>query len=141
MDNLKIYIQIFKNKMDLNDLNDENVKKIIREICTEQSISEKWVMSQIIFDLETKKKNKNYFEEVLLLKKLGFDHEIFLKVKKKYEEENNYLTQPIEVEEGVIQCHSCKSFRVFSITKQTRASDEPLTVFSQCINCKKRWMT
>lgn len=123
-------------------LKDKKVEKIIDEISLEQSISKDWILTQITFDLKFKKKNiQSYYEEILLQKKLGFEHEMFLEVKKKYEEQNNYLSHPIEVEEGVIQCNNCKSFRVFSITKQTRASDEPLTVFSQCTNCKKKWIT
>nr|QCF47512.1 putative transcription elongation factor SII [Erythrocytic necrosis virus] len=43
------------------------------------------------------------------------------------------------VEEGVIQCGKCKSKRVFTVGKQVRAADEPMTTFCFCANCKSKW--
>jgi hypothetical protein len=51
------------------------------------------------------------------------------------------LTRPVEVEEGVYSCHKCKGTRTSSVSRQTRSSDEPATVFITCQNtdCGHRW--
>ena len=53
-------------------------------------------------------------------------------------EQNDFIENPFEVEEGVIEC-KCGSKRVFSYSKQTRGADEPMTTFAQCMSCKKSW--
>ena len=36
-------------------------------------------------------------------------------------------------------CGKCKSDKVEHTQRQTRSSDEPMTVFCNCLNCGKRW--
>lgn len=52
-----------------------------------------------------------------------------------FEEMDAFLTNPPEVEEGVIECRRCKSRRTLSYSKQTRRADESATVFVKCIVC------
>ena len=40
---------------------------------------------------------------------------------------------------GEFTCSKCKSNKTSHYEKQTRSSDEPMTVFVQCLNCGKRW--
>lgn len=63
-----------------------------------------------------------------------FDH-----AKQLHEEEQLYLTKPIEVEEGVNVCNKCGSNRCMSYSKQTRSSDEGTTVFCMCAKCGAVW--
>lgn len=58
---------------------------------------------------------------------------------KKQREQDDYVFKPFEVEEGVVQCFKCKSFKVFSIAVQTRAADEAITTISQCTECNNKW--
>ena len=37
------------------------------------------------------------------------------------------------------KCMKCKSNKVDHYQKQTRSSDEPMTVFCHCLECDKRW--
>lgn len=37
-----------------------------------------------------------------------------------------------------VQCKHCKEFKVITFTRQTRAADEPETVFTICWNCNHR---
>lgn len=39
---------------------------------------------------------------------------------------------------SLYRCKHCGSYRTNHIQKQTRAADEPMTVFLYCIDCKKR---
>lgn len=57
----------------------------------------------------------------------------------KIDEENEFLTCPYEVSEGVLTCRKCRSNKIFSYTKQTRSIDEPMTVFAKCSECGNRW--
>jgi DNA-directed RNA polymerase subunit M/transcription elongation factor TFIIS len=66
-------------------------------------------------------------------------HECFLKICTKIEEQDNFITNPIEVSKGVAVCKKCGSDRVFSYSKQTRSSDEGITTFCQCVVCKSKW--
>lgn len=118
-----------------------DIETLIKEIAQKQNISEEWIFSQIYHDLKIENiSSSQYINKVVIPGYLGFEHKIFDYFKKKIDEEDDHLMNPFEVEEGVIQCSKCKSYKVFSISKQTRASDEPLTVFSQCSICKKKWI-
>ena len=43
------------------------------------------------------------------------------------------------VEDGIFQCKKCKSRKTTYYSLQTRSSDEPMTNFITCIECKNRW--
>lgn len=38
-----------------------------------------------------------------------------------------------------MQCGRCKVFKVAYTQAQTRAADEPMTTFCECMNCGNRW--
>lgn len=40
---------------------------------------------------------------------------------------------------GEFTCSKCKSNKTSFYEKQTRSSDEPMTVFITCLNCGKHW--
>lgn len=54
-------------------------------------------------------------------------------------EQNDFIKNPFEVEEGVFQCKVCGSRRVYSYTKQDRSCDEGTSVYAQCVACKTKW--
>ena len=43
-----------------------------------------------------------------------------------------------KIEAGTSRCHRCKSQQLWVYEKQTRSSDEPMTLFYQCMNCGRR---
>ena len=61
--------------------------------------------------------------------KLFWDSPSFNSFKLKQQEQDEFLIQPFEVEEGVLECNKCGSKKTFSYTKQTRSGDEATTVF------------
>jgi DNA-directed RNA polymerase subunit M/transcription elongation factor TFIIS len=93
---------------------------------------------QAIGDIINKTKLKNIMDN-LKKNKIGWNHTSFDKMAIFIEEQNDFIKNPFEVEEGVFQCKSCGSKRVFSYTKQDRSSDEPLSVYAQCVACKTKW--
>lgn len=70
--------------------------------------------------------------------KFGWNHSHFQPVSVRVEEHDDFIRDPFEVEEGVLQC-KCGSTRVFSYSKQCRGADEPMTTFAQCVRCRARW--
>ena len=71
--------------------------------------------------------------------KVGFDHPKFDEVREKMREEQAFIDNPIQVEEGVMQCGKCKSFKTYCYQKQMRGSDEGFSTFASCFNCGAQW--
>ena len=75
------------------------------------------------------------------IKKLGWNHINFSNIREKLKEENSFIENPIvDIEEGIIQCNKCKSYKTFSYQKQVRSSDEGFTLFVNCIECNSNWV-
>ena len=69
-----------------------------------------------------------------------WEHENFSDIREKLEEENSFIENPIiDIEEGIIQCNKCKSYKTFSYQKQVRSSDEGFTLFVSCVDCNSSW--
>ena len=71
-------------------------------------------------------------------KKIGWRHEIYRETANKMNEQDEFIKNPFEVVEGVLEC-KCGSKKVYSYQKQCRGADEPMTTFAQCINCNAKW--
>jgi DNA-directed RNA polymerase subunit M/transcription elongation factor TFIIS len=78
--------------------------------------------------------------------KVGWDHDTFLEWQAIMIEQDEFIENPFEVAEGVLECTSllksgekCRSKRVFSYTKQVRSCDEGCTTFATCCNCGAKW--
>ena len=69
---------------------------------------------------------------------VGWDHPDYVNVKRRIEEQDDFIINPFEVEEGVTKCH-CGSERVFTYSKQERGGDEPMTTHAKCVVCKAQW--
>lgn len=54
------------------------------------------------------------------------------------EEEDQFISNPFEIEEGVLEC-KCGSKRTISFQRQTRSADEGSTTFAQCVECGTKW--
>lgn len=133
-------------------IDNQAIVDLIKEISSNMNEDEEWIMSQIYEDLlsdEWKIKSchdsdvieipEEYVQTVIMQNKLGWNHKNFQKYKKIQQEQDDYILNPFEVEEGVVQCPKCKSFKVFSVAVQTRSADEPTTTMAQCTQCKYKW--
>lgn len=49
------------------------------------------------------------------------------------------IQQEVHEAPSLIQCHSCKQYKVSYYEMQTRSADEPMTCFCTCLNCGKKW--
>ena len=129
-------------------LKNENNIKVIEKYIYEVSIIENdeetsknnylRYMYQIIGDILDGNKLKTLLDNIKD-KKLGWNHSAFNEVTTKMEEQDDFIQNPFEVEEGVFQCR-CGSKKVYSYQKMCRGADEPMTSFAQCIECKNKWV-
>ena len=132
----------------------ENGKKALRTVLSKEK--NVCILENNIF-LKTKKSHEEYnlcimqiIGEIIdgvnlydILKNIknnniGWKDINFKNYENKIEEQNDFIENPFEVEEGVLEC-KCGSKRVFSYTRQTRSCDEPVTTFAHCMACKSKW--
>jgi len=71
---------------------------------------------------------------------VGLDTAVFSEVRDSIEEQQSFIENPFEVDEGVLEC-KCGSRRTISFSKQIRCGDEGTTVFAKCVDCGKTWNT
>ena len=130
--NSKEYLSDFLSKKDINNIekiifsNTKNIKQyndLLYEIIGEIILGKN--LNDIILNI-----NNGYF---------SWNNKLYKNIKHNISEQNDFIENPFEVEEGVIECNKCGSKRVFSYSKQTRGADEPMTTFAQCVSCKSSW--
>jgi DNA-directed RNA polymerase subunit M/transcription elongation factor TFIIS len=88
--------------------------------------------------LQQAKNSKNIFVRDIKNKKIGWNHEIYRETANKINEQDEFIKNPFEVVEGVLEC-KCGSKKVYSYQKQCRGADEPMTTFAQCVKCNAKW--
>ena len=69
----------------------------------------------------------------------GWSSGRFNNLQKEQEEEDAFIANPIEIEEGVVTCGKCGSNKTYSYQLQTRSGDEGITSFVRCVQCGSRW--
>ena len=137
-----------KGKMALKTVisNDKNISILEKEIYnislqkSEKPKDEfyKSIIYEVIGDIILKNKLNNILENIKK-NKIEWNHKSFDSIKFRQHEQDEFIVNPFEVEEGALECKKCGSKRTFSYSKQIRSADEPMTTFAQCISCKAKW--
>jgi DNA-directed RNA polymerase subunit M/transcription elongation factor TFIIS len=133
---LKTVINIEKNV----DIIEKNIYKIINSLedSSDKDSIYKDIIYQIIGDIVNKKNIKDILQSIKD-NKIGWNHGSFENIKFRQNEQDEFIVNPFEVEEGALECKKCGSKRTFSYSKQVRSCDEPMTTFVTCIECGNRW--
>jgi DNA-directed RNA polymerase subunit M/transcription elongation factor TFIIS len=118
---VKKNISIFIKVLDRIDEGDEK-NQIIYELCV---------------DLKNKKSIKSCYLK-LVNNEYMYGSPAFETVTLIQREQDDFITTPAEVEEGVLECH-CGSKKTISFTLQTRSGDEATSVWARCVECGKKW--
>lgn len=122
--------------------NQKNIKKlesIVFNITKDNEIDYKNLIYEIIGE-KLKGKTCNEIVDSLNSQKYLWNNDVFLENRIRIEENDSFIMNPFEVEEGVLTCSKCGNNRTYSYSKQTRSSDEPMSTFAQCMNCKFKWV-
>ncbi len=131
---------VLKQKKNIEVI-ERNVYKIIIKKYDdnhEQELQYKNAILQIIGDIYNEVTLTNILEH---LKKgqISWDHFSYNEMADNIAEQNNFIRNPFEVEEGVFQCKQCGSKRVYSYARQDRSCDEGTSVYAECVACKAQW--
>ncbi len=81
--------------------------------------------------------NKDHLLQHIKKNNFLYDHDSFSNIRDIVLEEEQFIIQPPELSEGILECKFCKSKKTLSYEKQTRSSDEQSTIFVRCLDCKK----
>lgn len=99
-----------------------------------------WTVYQVCgLILEDKKQLNEVLTEVKN-NKLGWECSTFDPMSVKLQEQDDFILMPFEIVEGVVKCSKCQSKKTFSVQRQTRGGDEPMTTFSTCVECGNNWV-
>lgn len=98
---------------------------------------DKMIIYQVLTDIDNSVDIKKIIQR-LESNNYGWKHEDYKTYQELLDEQDDFIENPFEVEEGVLQCR-CGSKRVFSYSKQVRSGDEGFTTFAQCMACKSKW--
>ncbi len=72
-------------------------------------------------------------------KEIGLNEKSFHTFKSLQDEKDEFLDNPFDVTEGVIDCPKCFKKKTFSYSKQVRSSDEGFSTFNLCLECSHKW--
>ena len=131
----------FKDKLEnisKNFFKKSEIKKIQKTFVEKFKDSDEDDLLTYLYDLSFSK-TKEEFLEKLNNTKIGWNNVEFDELRFNLEEQDDFIMNPFEVEEGILECKKCKSKKVFSFSKQVRSSDEPTTIFNECVKCKSKW--
>ena len=112
---------------------------LIEEEIFKKSNDDPKIYKSIIYDVTMDIIDHRPIDKVLSQEKFGWNHEDFSEIIFKQREQDDFIVNPFEVEEGVLTCPKCSKSRTFSYSKQTRSADEPMTTFATCMNCRHKW--
>jgi transcription elongation factor S-II len=123
-------------------LKSEKNISILEKAIYEQSGEDNDLYNELVFTAVIDIKNGKKLQDVLSSFKDGksmWNRQEFEDTKFRQQEQDEFIINPFEVEEGVLTCTKCGNSRTFSYTKQTRSADEPMTTFATCMTCKNKW--
>jgi len=119
---VKKNVRIFKNAIESMDLSLQETNQLLYELCCD--LSSKTSVKQCYIKLRDNK--------------FGYGAKTFDCFREAQKEQDEFITSPAEVEEGVLEC-VCGSKRTVSFTLQTRSGDESTSVWARCVVCGKKW--
>ena len=113
-------------------------EKIVYNLALNNSNNYFQIMYDVCGDILKKKSLKKIFKE-LELGKYKFNTEEFNKFRNEQQEQDEFVENPFEVSEGVLEC-TCGSNKTISYPLQTRSGDEKTSVYVCCVQCGKKWV-
>lgn len=121
--------------------NCEVFEKYIYEQVKEEGDEEiyKWIIYQVVgLLLQDMSTMKSTLKEVKK-GKIGWNSTTYDNIRAKLDEHDDYIVTPFEVVDGVLSCPKCHGTKTWSVQRQQRSCDEPMTTFSKCVNCGNSW--
>lgn len=130
-------VNILKEVID-SDKNCKIFEKNIRAISVSDD-SYQCILYQVIGEFLSGKDKKNILNNLKNVE-VEWKHSEFQEIRNNVNEQDEFVENPFEVEEGVLDCGKCNSKKVLSYSKQCRGSDEGTSIFARCLNCGNQWV-
>ena len=142
-----VCIRLYKNKHNIKTIYEHNIEEeefinnylnISYEIITKLNN----MINDKRYNIQLREKQKNVVISIyheLNKNNVLFNSSDFSSYKFKEYKQFKYLTEPLQVCEGIHTCSKCKSKKTYSYQLQTRSSDEPMTNFVTCAECGNKW--
>lgn len=124
-----------------NEKNITIIEKTVYEKTSNMSEAEnsyKEVIYQVLSDIAQHVSIKQIYRNIKN-GNIKWKHKCFDEMARRISEQNEFIENPFEVEEGVHTCRKCGSKRVFSYNRQVRGGDEGTGVFCECAACHCKW--
>ena len=127
-----MYTQLFDTIRKSND--QEGIEDLISKMKMLKKsdlyeIAYRTLQGELIHDLIEDIENNN----------IGLEGFPFRKQRRAQKEEDDFIANPAEVVEGVLECNNCGSKRTVSFSLQTQSGDEGTAVWARCVECKATW--
>ena len=122
-----------------NPKNIEVIEGVIFDI-SKQDVN---VYNEIIMHVVESIQNKEKLSDIVMDIQNGlysWNSRSFASISNIQKDEDEFIKNPFEVEEGALTCFKCGSKRTISFTKQQRSADEPASTIAKCIACKNSWV-
>lgn len=129
---------VLKNINNINII-EKNIYNSVKEKHYNNEEEYKRVVFQTIGDILESKFTLKDIVSNIKNNNIGWKHKCYTDIKNKLDEHDDFIVNPFEVVEGVTTCNKCGSKRVFTFQKQCRGSDEPMTTFAKCVECRSQW--
>lgn len=130
--------QVLLPLLNNNEKRAAQLEKLIQKECAGSTDD----FNSILFEVALALRRGSTCDECMSLiktKQVLWQNPNFSEILFKQREQDEFIVNPFEVEEGVLKCPKCSNMRTFSYSKQTRSADEPMTTFAQCMTCKHKW--
>lgn len=134
-------VQFVKSKLDLYDISKKNIDSLVL-LMKHASNDDNEKLILIFFEvlgMISLKYTLNDIMHALYSRQVLWDDKAFIGNNEYLSELKDATTCPLDVDEGVLQCHKCNGFKIISYQKQVRSADEGLTTFAQCSTCGNKW--
>ena len=129
---IKALSTIFRKKSNI-----KIIEKLIHSVAKNET-DYKAIIYQTVINFHNSHKIKDVYREIKM-RKILWKHKTLKKIADDMIEQNDFIENPFEIEEGIHLCFKCGSRRVFSYNKQVRGSDEGTSVFCECVACHAKW--
>ena len=118
----------------------KNINILTKYILLNEDDHQEQILSELCLDLYNKVsiktcalklKNKNYM----------FGSEAYNKLEILQKEQDEFISEPPQVVEGVVDCPKCNGQKAFVCTMQVKSGDENTSVFARCATCGHSFRT
>jgi hypothetical protein len=117
---------------------EKNIHNVLEKLGEDNDVY-LWCIYQVVGTLLTQTVSMKDTLNHVKAGEIGWNDPCYRNVADKLKEHDDYLVKPFDIAEGVTQCLKCGSKKTWSVQRQTRSSDEPMTTFSRCVDCGHQW--